>query len=313
MIKVSIIVPFYNVEPYIEQCIRSLYDQDVSVYDYEVICVDDCSPDGSRAIVKRLQKEYPSLQLLSHEYNKRQGGARNTGLRAAKGKYVWFVDSDDYVQTNCLRQLFKIINDCNDADVYHFDYLIDSKDCGDVKYDCFNHTHKDGKIFSGVDFVLDVKDRWFQCVDVAWRALYKRDFLLSNSLFFAENVMYEDTDWSLRLFMFAKTVIHYSISPYVYRVNSSSITGIPDNPQKLAWKMYLLVRSCVVEKLAYSEEYKFLINKFITDESYVIGKKLQSLSVLYKFKYISLIEQYDLSAILKHCSYRNGLRLRLAV
>ena len=64
MIRLSVIVPFYNVEKYIEQCIRSLYDQDIPKEEYEVICVDDCSPDGSRAIVERLQKEYPNLQLL---------------------------------------------------------------------------------------------------------------------------------------------------------------------------------------------------------------------------------------------------------
>ena len=100
MIRLSFIVPFYNVEPYIEECVRSLYAQDIPQEEYEVICVDDCSPDGSRAIVERLQKEYPTLRLLIHTENKRQGGARNTGMRESNGKYVWFVDADDYIQPN---------------------------------------------------------------------------------------------------------------------------------------------------------------------------------------------------------------------
>ena len=77
MIRLSIIVPFYNVEAYIEQCIRSLYNQDIPIEEYEVICVDDCSQDGSRTIVEHLQKEYPTLHLLTTPQNLRQGGARN--------------------------------------------------------------------------------------------------------------------------------------------------------------------------------------------------------------------------------------------
>ena len=85
-LRLSFIVPFYNVEPYIEECIRSLYAQDISWEEYEVICVDDCSPDGSRAIVERLQKEYPTLKLLTTPENLRQGGARNMGLDIAQGR-----------------------------------------------------------------------------------------------------------------------------------------------------------------------------------------------------------------------------------
>ena len=107
MLRLSFIVPFYNVEPYIEECIRSLYNQDIPQEEYEVICVDDCSPDGSRAIVERLQKEYPTLKLLIHTENKRQGGARNTGMKVAQGIYIWFMDSDDYIKPNCLKDLLE--------------------------------------------------------------------------------------------------------------------------------------------------------------------------------------------------------------
>ena len=109
MLRLSFIVPFYNVEPYIEECIRSLYNQDIPWAEYEVICVDDCSPDGSRAIVERLQKAYPTLRLLKTPENLRQGGARNMGLDVAQGKYIWFVDSDDYIMPNCLKYMLNLI------------------------------------------------------------------------------------------------------------------------------------------------------------------------------------------------------------
>ena len=121
-LKLSIIVPVFNVEPYIEECICSLYRQDIPVSDYEVICVDDCSPDKSAQIVEKLQTEYPTLQLIRHERNKKLGGARNTGIRAAKGKYILFVDSDDMLVPNCLKQLIEAM-ESDDDEYIHFNYI----------------------------------------------------------------------------------------------------------------------------------------------------------------------------------------------
>ena len=117
MIKLSIIVPIYNVEKYIEECIRSLYSQDIPLEEYEVICVDDCSPDQSASIVERLQKEYPTLKLIRHKRNKKLGGARNTGIKVADGKYIMFVDSDDMLKPDCLKQLI------NEMETGHDDFI----------------------------------------------------------------------------------------------------------------------------------------------------------------------------------------------
>ena len=121
MLRFSFIVPFYNVELYIEECIRSLYNQDIPWDEYEVICIDDCSPDGSRKIVEKLQTEYPTLKLLTTPENLRQGGARNMGLDIARGKYIWFVDSDDYIKPNCLKRLLKQA-EAEDLDILDFDF-----------------------------------------------------------------------------------------------------------------------------------------------------------------------------------------------
>ena len=97
MIRLSIIIPFYNVEQYIAQCLDSVYRQDIPEEEYEVICVDDCSQDGSLEIVKQYQKKHVNLILLKHEVNKKLGAARNTGFNTAKGNYIWHVDSDDKI------------------------------------------------------------------------------------------------------------------------------------------------------------------------------------------------------------------------
>ena len=107
-LKLSIIVPFYNVEKYIAKCLDSLLDQDIPELEYEIICVNDCSPDNSRNIVIEYQKNHPNIILIEHESNKRQGAARNTGLSKTRGQFVWFVDSDDWIMSNCLKDILSI-------------------------------------------------------------------------------------------------------------------------------------------------------------------------------------------------------------
>ena len=101
----SFIVPVYNVSLYVEQCIRSLYAQNIPKDDYEVIVVDDCSPDNSKDIVIGLQSEFKDLKLISLKENVKLGSARNVGLQNATGKYIWFIDSDDYIQPDVLREI----------------------------------------------------------------------------------------------------------------------------------------------------------------------------------------------------------------
>ena len=218
MIRLSIIVPFYNVEKYIEQCIRSLYDQDIPQDEYEVICVDDCSPDDSRVIVERLQKEYPNLQLLIHERNKKLGGARNTGLKAAKGEYIWFVDSDDYIIPNCLGKLLKEAEE-NEVDMLHFDIETDS--AGNIENVVENY-FPDG-VVSGVSMFFSKQAIWYKNHITAWQKLYRRCFLEDNNLFFAEDVFSEDDDFSFVAYAKAKRVMHVDILGYVYRMNDASI------------------------------------------------------------------------------------------
>ncbi len=219
MIQLSIIVPIYNVEKYIEECIRSLYSQDVPLGEYEVICVDDCSPDQSASIVERLQKEYPTLKLIRHKRNKKLGGARNTGIKAAEGKYIMFVDSDDMLKPDCLKQLINEMETGHD-DFIHFNY---------VKF------YKEGELgkkmqfrikpiqMTGADMYFCTALPWQQQVS-ACRKIYLTDFLRCNNLYFVEDTMYEDNDYSMRVAAAAKRCRHLDISPYLYRKNPESVT-----------------------------------------------------------------------------------------
>ena len=124
--KFSIIIPAYNSEKYIRHCIDSVISQNFPASEYEVIVVDDCSKDNQHAVISsytenyppsikhhknRLSNSLPEVIIIKHAENKRQGGARNTGIKAARGEWILFVDSDDYwCRNDVLQQLSDIID-----------------------------------------------------------------------------------------------------------------------------------------------------------------------------------------------------------
>lgn len=233
-LRLSFIVPFYNVELYIEECIRSLYTQDIPWKEYEVICVDDCSPDGSRAIVERLQKEYPTLQLLTTPENLRQGGARNVALDVAKGKYIWFIDSDDYIQTNCLAALLKQAEE-EDLDILDFDFSADA-----AQHYRKNEVSFDMGPCTGTDYVFDQRygGRW------SWRCSCVCGGLMTRTLIgdlrFREKVQFEDNDFALLLYARAKRVHHIPAKPYYYRVVDNSTVHKAVTLQQVKYNIELL-------------------------------------------------------------------------
>ena len=97
MIRLSIIIPVYGIENYISRCLDSVFSINLPEGEYEVICVDDCSKDKSSTIIERYQLKHGNLRLIHHAENKRQGGARNTGVTNAQGDFVIFVDGDDRI------------------------------------------------------------------------------------------------------------------------------------------------------------------------------------------------------------------------
>ena len=217
MLRLSSIVPFSNVEPYIEECIRSLYNQDILWEEYEVICIDDCSPDGSRVIVERLQQEYPTLKLLRTPENLRQGGARKMGLDIAQGKYIWFVDSDDYIKANCLGNLLQKAED-EHLDILDFDFDADYSKQKFVK----NVQSFDKGPCSGADYVFcaNYGGNWsWRCVCV-WGGIIRYELI--KDMRFREYVQYEDNDFALQMYARAQRVHHIVDKPYFYRVAENS-------------------------------------------------------------------------------------------
>lgn len=300
VIKLTIIVPFYNVEPYIEECIRSLYNQDIPVEEYEVICVDDCSQDGSRAIVERLQVKYPMLKLICHTENKRQGGARNTGLREAKGKYIWFVDSDDSIMPNTLNRLLSEAEK-NDVDVLQFDYNCELKEHNE-------QTIQDGEAY----LFQDKSARWDNRVVGPWRQLIRRQMLEENKLEFIEGAQYEDTDYMLRVFQYAKRVKYVPLTCYYYRTNGESTTLGTISPEKIAWRINQLARCALMIDVFQTQNAKGCISTMVTNSFSALRIALKGMTKLEKNQY-----RMHLSPLVSKCktymNWRTWLSIRYTV
>lgn len=242
MIRLSIIIPFYNVEQYIAQCLDSVYRQDIPEEEYEVICVDDCSPDNSIAIVEEYAKHHANLVIVRNRYNRKLGGARNAGMDVAVGKYVWFIDSDDFIEENCLKKLLTIAEK-EDLEMLHFNYA----EFPNVLLP--ERRPDDTDVMTGTEMFFDSRFIWYHDLITAWRKLYKREFLIDNNIHFAEHIMFEDNDYAIVAFANAKRVMHISTSMYYYRNNLESITRVKCTSEHIGYWLDLGYRLINLKKV----------------------------------------------------------------
>jgi glycosyltransferase involved in cell wall biosynthesis len=310
----SFIVPVYNVSSYIEQCIRSLYNQDIPREDYEVIVIDDFSPDNSKEIVVEMQKEFQSLKLISLTENVKLGSARNIGLQHATGKYIWFVDSDDFLQPNVLHRMVCELNN-NDIEILHFDYQVLHESDGSIIH---YKAHYNLETCTGAEFYFDSNELWWQKGVEAWRKIYRRSFLLDNKLLFAERVMYEDVDYSINMFAIAQKVKHLDITPYYYRNNSASITNTAITPVHLKYWILLVLRCNKLQENYLSNKkidprFAEIIDVFIKYQVRYVIDSLRKFNFKNRKLYYSLLADVDIVNIKKYVSFRHFIYLKYPI
>lgn len=228
MIRLSIIIPFYNVEQYIGQCLDSVYQQDIPEEEYEVICVNDASPDNSHEIVKEYQKKHKNLILVEHEVNKKLGAARNTGRKIAQGKYIWHMDSDDKIEHNCLKTLLSIC-ETKQLDVLEFGF-IDWYPDKTVSCREWEPSRKNG-IMSGQEYINAHYLQRFGLICPIWRRVYRNEFLQANHIVSPPINMGEDEPFAIQVFATAKRVAFEPQDWYFHRINRASLVG----EQKQFW------------------------------------------------------------------------------
>lgn len=194
--KVSVVIPVYNVEAYIEECVRSILKQ--TLEDIEIILVDDGSTDNSGIICDRYANENEHVRVI-HKINGGLGSARNVGLENATGKYVYFIDSDDSLKTDALEILYKIAN-CDNLDVLMFSATCFSDAIG-ISYNAneYKRTKYLNVVKSGKELFLNLLDEREYYASIPLR-LYRTEYLKAKDYSFPEHIIHEDeiyAYWSL--------------------------------------------------------------------------------------------------------------------
>lgn len=212
--KLSIIIPVYNVEKYICRCIRSCMQQDIDSNEYEIIVVNDGTKDGSMDIVRRISKDACNLRIVEQE-NCGLSVARNKGLSLANGDYIWFVDSDDYISENCLASIIM--------------HLVDNLDILQIQYQLVYEDGRQNALVSP-SIINGIKDGQTVLinggVDIpAQFSIYRRQFLLDNKLEFFPGIYHEDVEFKPRAILKAKRVSSYNRVVYNYLQREGSITS----------------------------------------------------------------------------------------
>lgn len=215
MMYLSIIIPVYNTEIYLSECIDSCLDLEKQMDNFEIILVDDGSTDSSLSICKDYKNKYSNIKVLSQE-NQKQGAARNYGLSIAKGNYIWFVDSDDTIQLNGFSKILKHLK-IKLYDVVCFNGCEVNQN-GDFlknfnRFDKYSNEHK----FSLISSRRNHNSSTPLC-------LFKKDFLKEHKLNFLPNIFFEDNEFLLRVFDLNPNSLFLKDVFYVIRLSLNSTT-----------------------------------------------------------------------------------------
>ena len=282
-IKVSVIIPVFNVEKYLDKCLESLVNQ--TLKEIEIICVDDGSTDNSMQILKKYESEYSNVIVVSQE-NAGAGAARNNGLRIAKGEYLSFLDSDDFFEVNMLEEAYeKAVADKADMVVFKSDqYYEDSDEFKQVTW-----TLRYKKIPPYMPFARrQMTDNVFKVfVGWAWDKLFRTEFVKEHNLLFQEQRTSNDM-----LFVFAATVLAKRITvvpedkvlAHQRRNNSSSLS----NTREKSWQCFYNALNALKKRLEDEGIFEELEQDYV---NYALHFSLWNLNTLAEPTYSMLKEK----------------------
>lgn len=277
--SISIIVPVYNVEPYVEDCIRSVMRQTYSG-PMECIIVDDCGTDNSMVIVEKFVAEYDgpiSFNILHHEHNRGLSAARNTGMDVATGDYLFFLDSDDELTIDCIEKLTAKVtedielemvqgnaksNPSKTPDIFNVQILsLQTSKNSEVRFCLFHHR---------------------QIIQNAWNKLIKRSFIVKNAVKFKEGMLYEDVLWTFFLLKHISRVSFIPEVTYIYRRRPNSIITSTDLKTSMASNKLLYSEILSNLTLGYEKEEMEYYTKRFTG-IYINDKTTESEAIFHLF------------------------------
>jgi len=290
-ISISIIIPTYNVENYIHDCINSILNQEMD--DIEIICVDDLSTDSTRDVLNYYSQKHSNIRCFHMKEKHGSGGCRNYGLKQAKGKYIYFMDSDDWIDPNSLKNIYEMAQ-TNKTQILMFknlNYMSEHHEFDKGNYFVMEHlTYYLNRLFS----IDDIKrNDLFRFNVVPWNKLYLKSFLDNIHVKFVENLIHQDEPFFYETMVHADRIYFIDEYYYNYRKRDTSIT-------QLANKVELGTIQII--------EYMLLV--FIKNSIYSIYKKklLKKLFEIFCSKYNFINEEFKEEYFIKSKKMINKFR-----
>lgn len=240
--KISVIVPVYNVEQYLRQCLDSVINQ--TFKDLEIICVDDCSPDNSAEVLKEYAKKDSRIKIITLEQNGGLGNARNVGMKQASAEYVMFLDSDDWFELNACELVYnKIKQNNNDFVFFNFYWATEKDGTFEKKFDQYRFA----KLYEQPDInhinPAEFNGAYYSTSE-CWYKIYNREFLKKNNIEFLTGYNFEDQTFFAKVFCLAKDISVVDLPLINYRQRNTSITFDSKN-----WHDLITARSRTLEAI----------------------------------------------------------------
>ena len=238
---VSVIVPVYNVEAYIAECLCSVQDQTFA--NFEVIAVNDGSTDDSLLILQEFAKEDARFKVINQQ-NAGQSAARNAGMKVATGKYIFFLDSDDFLAPDALEKVVALAQ-ATDADIVVYDYYLFDTQTGNTGF------YRDQQLFKRLDgFTLTMREapQLLQFVGV-WDRLFKREFLELHNFQFPEGRLYEDHLFCVETELKANKIVLKADHLYYWRQNVKGSTTNTEKGSEKHREDYVFIQTAIQDVL----------------------------------------------------------------
>ena len=288
---ISIIIPIYNVAPYVEQCLQSVAAQ---VYEGEMECllIDDCGTDNSMSICDRFVERYNGpiqFRILHHDHNRGLSAARNTGIDAAQGNYLYFLDSDDWIYPECITLMMNRISNYPSSQLV-FAGAVSSNG----RLECLDYINKKLPEFTDNRDWLQIsmsKRRFLGTT--AWNKLISREFIIANNLSFVEGIIQEDEIWNFDILRHIKAASFVCNNTYFYNIRPNSI--MRDATEDIRYRRLITIWDMLISRIGgYNKELQVRgIHKYIYEET------PKMLSFVKRFKISSLY----LKLAYKSCDY----------
>lgn len=275
----SIIIPVYNAQSYIDECLQSCLSQDIDKNDYQIICIDDGSTDNSLSILNDYKKNNSNIIVVSQK-NSGVSVARNKGIGLAQGDYIWFVDSDDFIRPNCLGELKKLAQ--NSYDIIDFG-----------GYAFISALNEEEKNLLADNKLKPTKVYWGYSVF----KIYKKSIITNNKISFHSEIKYgEDEVFNNDVFEFTEQTHSLVYTNYLYRKNPTSAMNTLFIPENQIKRLESVIISMVIlkqgiENGTYTKEFS---RKFLTERYELVQYCFKRINMKLARKYFRLMKKQGL-------------------